>query len=210
MSGTGSGYWYRWDKKTTTESQHRIDIRWLKKHGYLKTGVSGSLSWSCRGEKTASIGFKTSARGIALDYRHRACDGEWEPVKQEISFDLTSCHYGGYRKWFFCPHCWKRVAILYGAGKYFLCRHCYNLTYPCQQESPPFRLLSKAQKIRARLGASPCTDNPILEKPKGMHWKTFNRLKREAYEASDRAWECMANRFGVGVMEQFGVQKYLI
>ena len=33
MGGRGSGSWYRWDSKTTTESQHRIDIRWLKKHG---------------------------------------------------------------------------------------------------------------------------------------------------------------------------------
>ena len=46
MGGVGSGSWYRWDSKTTTESQHRVDIRWLKKQGYLQVGKFGCLSWS--------------------------------------------------------------------------------------------------------------------------------------------------------------------
>ncbi len=209
MGGSNSGSWYRWDKKATIESQHRLDIRWLKKHGYLKPGISGSLSWSCNGEQTGSIGFETTTRGIVLNYRHRPHGGDWEPVKQEILFDSTPCNYGGHRKWFLCPHCWKRVAILYGAGKYFLCRHCYNLTYSCQQETPPFRLLSKAQKIRERLGASTCTDDPIINKPKGMHWKTFNRLKQAAYRASNQSWTYMEDRYGVKLAESSGILSLL-
>ncbi len=203
MGSIGSGNWYRWNKKATTESQHRIDIRWLKKHGYLTPGISLSLSWSCNGEQTGSIGFETTTKGIVLNYRHRAHGGDWEPVKQEILFDSTPCYYGGHRKWFLCPHCWRRVAILYGAGKYFLCRHCYNLTYSCQQESPAFRLLSKAQKIRRRLGASECTDDPIIDKPKGMHWKTFNRLKQAAYLASDQSWGYMEEKYGAKLIERY-------
>ncbi len=84
---------------------------------------------------------------------------------------------------------------MYMADKYFLCRHCYNLTYSCQQESPPFRLLSKAQKIRERLGACPCTDDPIFEKLKGMHWKTINRLKEAAYRASDQSWASLEKMY---------------
>jgi hypothetical protein len=84
------------------------------------------------------------------------------------------------------------VAILYG-GRYFRCRHCYDLVYESQRENRMTRLLSKAQKIRARLGGSASMLEPFPEKPKGMHWRTYERLRwreLEAHEASTRAmWE---------------------
>ncbi|MCW5205510.1 hypothetical protein VU08_01060 [Desulfobulbus sp. F5] len=50
--------------------------------------------------------------------------------------------------------------------------------------------------IRERLGASLCTDESIWEKPKGMHWKTFERLKNKADEASEQSWLTAARLFG--------------
>lgn len=44
--------------KDTTESQYRIDIRWLNKQGYLKPCVWGSLSWSSRGKQTGCINYR--------------------------------------------------------------------------------------------------------------------------------------------------------
>jgi hypothetical protein len=44
MGGYGSG---RRGSKNTTESQYRIDIRWLRKQGFLQPGAVRSLSWSC-------------------------------------------------------------------------------------------------------------------------------------------------------------------
>ncbi|MBU4186121.1 MAG: hypothetical protein KKI12_02950 [Proteobacteria bacterium] len=152
MGGRGSGNWCR-DSKSTTGSQHRIDMRWLKKQGYLRPGALGSLSWSRGDEQTGSIGFRMEQNRMILNYRHRPNGGEWEPIEQTISFDRTPCNYGGLRTWFQCPRCWKRVALLYGAGKYFFCRHCYNLTYGSQQESMPDRLMRKAMKIRATVGS---------------------------------------------------------
>ena len=185
---SGSGSWYRWDSKTTTESQHRIDIRWLKKQGYLRPGTMGSLSWSCGSEQTGSIRYRMEADRMILNYRHRPHGGEWEPVEQTISFDRTPCNYGGHRTWFLCPRCWKWVAVLYGAGKHFFCRHCYDLAYGSQQESPPFRLLRKAQKIRARLGGSESTYDFLPDKPKGMHWRTYKCLCANAERA-----DCLCN-----------------
>ena len=43
MGGSGSGSWHRWDSKATTESQLRIDIRWLKKQEYLRPGNYGII-----------------------------------------------------------------------------------------------------------------------------------------------------------------------
>ncbi len=208
MGGVGSGNWWRLAKKATTEDLFSIDIRWLKQHDYLKSGTSGFLSWSYGGNELGSVSYSIKHDSIVLDYGYRQDGSKWDLVKQEISFDFTPCNFGGYRKWFLCPHCCKRVAVLYGVDRYFLCRHCYNLTYSCQQETPPFRLLNKAQKIRKRLGASTCTDDPIVDKPKGMHQKTFDRLKHDAYDASDRAWECMVDRFGASTLEQFGMYKH--
>ncbi len=197
MGGSGSGYWYRWDSKTTTESQHRIDIRWLKKQGYLVPGSAGSLSWNCRGEQSGSIGYRMETDCMILTYRHRPHGGEWESVEQSIPFDKTACNYGGFRIWFLCPRCNRRVAVVYGAGKYFLCRHCYGLTYSSQQESKPYRLMRKARKIRARLGASNDLFESILFKPKNMHWKTFDYLRREADYANDLSWIIIEQRLGI-------------
>lgn len=197
MGGRGSGNWRRWDSKTTTESQHQIDIRWLKKQRYLRPGTAGSLSWSWGDEQTGSIGFRMEYERMILNYRHRPHGGDWENVEQATSFDRTSCNYGGYRTWFLCPRCWKRVAILYGAGKYFLCRHCYDFTYSSQQESRSDRLMRKARKIRARLGASNNLMESILFKPKNMHQKTFDRLRREADHANTLSLIIMGQRLGI-------------
>jgi hypothetical protein len=65
---------------------------------------------------------------------------------------------------------------LYGAGRLFACRHCYRLAYASQQESAHQRGLLKSQKIRTRLGGSASMLDEFPDKPKGMHWRTYDRL----------------------------------
>ena len=197
MGGYGSGSWHRWDSKSTTESQHRIDIRWLKKQGYLRPGNLGSLSWSRGDNQTGSIGFRMEADRMILNYRYRPHGGEWENVEQAVSFDQTPCNYGGHRTWFLCPRCWKRVAVLYGAGKYFFCRHCYDLTYSSQQENRADRLMRKARKIRYRLGGSGNLIEPFPDKPKNMHWKTYWRLRDRSEHANNLSWLIMGQQLGI-------------
>jgi hypothetical protein len=193
MGGPGSGYWYRWNSKATVESQYKIDIRWMKKQGYLHPGAVGTLSWGIPGNEAGSIGFLVDAEWLLLIYSNRQSGGEWEQIKDEIFFCWTPCNYGGNRQWFLCPGCNRRVAVVYG-GKYFRCRHCHNLTYASQQESKSDRLMRKARKIRARLGASNDLTESILFKPQNMHQKTFDRLRREAEDASNLAWRIMLQR----------------
>lgn len=196
MGGYGSGRRSSWGGKTTTESQRRIDIRWMKRQGYLRAGTMGNLIWSNRGEQTGLITYSTAEEGMVLNYRYRINGGEWQPVEQRIIFDRTPCNYGGYRTWFRCPRCGKRVALLYGAGKLFLCRHCYDLAYGSQQEGQLDRLMRKARKIRHRLGAEDDLTMPIWQKPKGMHEKTYLRLRSEANSASGLSSKLMIQRFG--------------
>jgi hypothetical protein len=65
----------------------------------------------------------------------------------------------------------------------FACRHCYRLAYASQQESAHDRGLLKAQGIRMRLGGTANMLDDFPEKPKGMHWRTYERLCR-AHDAA--------------------------
>ena len=178
MGGLGSGNWYRWDKKRTTEEVNRVDIRYMKKRRLLRPGNSGSLSWSCGEEQTGSVRYQVNNNYLRLIYRTRTYGDDWQEMDEKIWFQRTSCNYGGQRLWFSCPHCHSRVAIIYGNGMRFLCRHCYGLPYASQGETSLDRLARKIRKIRTRLDVDIDLDFPIYMKPKGMHWKTFDKLVR--------------------------------
>jgi hypothetical protein len=53
---------------------------------------------------------------------------------------------------------------------------CHGLAYASQRESARDRAVRKANSIRQRLGWLPGVLNGIGDKPKGMHWSTFERL----------------------------------
>ena len=196
MGGPGSGSYYRWrSKKPVAEDYCFLDINYLKRNGYLRPGRSSIQSWTCGGKDAGSVGLIAHEDSIELDYRHTHA-GESEDVHYTVQLTYTSCNYGGTRPWFLCPGqgCGRRVGKLYSAGKYFLCRHCYDLAYHSQNISEADSLLRKAQAIRKRLGASLCVWDPIVSKPKGMHWKTFGRLRDEAMIAGNRSARLMLER----------------
>ena len=190
MGGVGSGSWYRFNKKSTTSECQSIDVRYLHRNGLLRAGHSFSLRWSQAGSEIGSIRGVVSGDGrperVTLLYRHRReLGGEWEDVREPVPLAWTVCNFGGERPWFLCPEagCGRRVAVLYGPGRSFLCRHCYDLTYQSQRDNKMYRALHRAQKIREQLGGSANMTEPFPEKPKGMHWKTYERLWWEHHEA---------------------------
>jgi len=161
----------------------------LKREGLLETGISRRITWSRGGEVTGSVNVQSEPGRVIMDYRHRDRGGEWQPERYPVYLDTTPCHMGGERHWFLCPArgCGRRVAVLYG-GAIFACRHCYRLAYPSQREKPGDRAARRADRIRDKMG----WPGGILEggdwgKPKGMHWRTYERLCREHDALSDRA-----------------------
>ena len=96
----------------------------------------------------------------------------------EIALSRTPCHYGGYRHWFICPHCGKRVGVLYCAGLY-VCRQCIGANYATQLMQPIDKLFSKVAKIRHRLQWQQGIANGHGSRPKGMHKTTYDRLVAE-------------------------------
>ena len=187
MGGSGSGIWCRSDSKRTTEGQYSIDIHWLKKHGYHKVGDGGTLTWSWRDDLIGLVEFRFEEDRLILFRRQRPSGESWGGENQTVYFDRTPCHFGGYRKWFLCTKCSRRVAILFGVEKFFHCRICNNLTYASQQQNKVNRLISKAQKIRLQLGGEANLLVPFPWKPKNMHWKTYWHLREKAESAFSTA-----------------------
>lgn len=202
MGGRGSGSGHRWNKKDTTGDSIAIAIQDLKHRGVLCPGYRGSLSWTRNGHDRGAIRFEVRKTHLLLRYSYRCREGvEWEAVEQTIPLVRTPCYYGGHRVWFCCPRCERRVAVLYGAGKLFGCRHCYDLTYASQQEYPGFRLLTKVQKIRERLGGSANMLEPFPDKPKGMHWSTYWRWRKIADEVYRQSLGYMSRRLGIDALQ---------
>jgi hypothetical protein len=187
MGGIFSGSWTRDNCKSTVESRNSVSVKYLKEQGCLNEGISGTLSWSRNGEQCGSIGYRVKANGIQFNYRSRTSDyAEWENVELFIQFDYTACNYGNQRTWLLCPHCHKRVGVVYSEGKYFLCRKCSQLNYQSQHENHFERQQTKAQKIRQKLGGHFSSSSHFPDKPKGMHWQTYWQLQSIA------TWFCYA------------------
>jgi len=185
MGGPGSGRWYRWQgTRTTLDEVYRLDVRWLQRHGYLDSRLHW-VTWSRREQQVGSLLLALQPEGVVLTYRYRVGGGDWESVRQVVTLDWTPCHYGGERPWFRCAGCHRRVAVLCGEGQWFLCRHCCELPYGSQQETAQDRHYRKVRKMRDRLGASHNLTEPIWpwNKPKGMHWRTWERLRQQEEQA---------------------------
>lgn len=81
-------------------------------------------------------------------------------VTQWIRLTNTSCYLGGFRLWFICPDCSKRVGVLF-VGEYgYSCRHCLNLTYKLRNENRrgkdyqflrTFRKFAEAQELMEKI-----------------------------------------------------------
>ena len=98
----------------------------------------------------------------------------------------------GLRPFFECPVCGRRCCLLYMA-EVCACRQCLRLAYPVQFETKLDQGFRRAWKARMKLvqpnGRSACGDFIFdSQRPKGMHWRTFNRLREEAHQAAVELW----------------------
>ncbi len=172
MGGFGSGGRIFHGAKTIVEHRRWIDVRLWQQGGFLTPGRVSKWKWP-----TAAIGVLAESERVVLFYRHRYGDEEWQSVECVVLLERTPCNYGGNRTWFSCPKCSRRVAILYLGGRIVGCRRCYNLVYQSQRLDWKSRALRRAQSIRERLGATVNMFEPFPDKPKGMHWRTYDRLR---------------------------------
>lgn len=194
MGGFGSGC--RKQGKHTTSDMRALDVRRLRRDGFLIPGQLCIWKWSRDGQEIASIQISTEADRVILNYRSRSNGGQWQSMEYPVTLEWTPCNLGGRRAWFLCPAtgCRRRVAILFG-GLIFACRHCHKLAYQCQQETDDDRAIRRAEAIRRRLRWEAGIANLEGGKPKGMQWRTFERLKARHDTFANASWTGMFKQF---------------
>jgi len=180
MGGIGSGRRFQNRRGPNLEEVPQLDVRALKRGGLFDQSTSnGSITWTNPGLPEAALEYAYADSTLCITYAVKALHTASSVVSQRIFIDRTTCNYGGTRAWFSCPACGARKAILYCASKWFLCRQCYGLNYTCQNEVYADRMIRKARKLRAKLGASMDLQRPMYERPHGMYRTTFERLIRQ-------------------------------
>ena len=178
MGSYGSG---RHGGMRCTSGMLALDVRELSRGGWLKGTNSLNWRWSRNGVVLSSIGVLPDFNLVHLNYSHHGAGhdgGSPEQMSYAVHLDFTPSTFGGHRVWWLCPGsgCGKRVAVLYG-GRVFACRHCHELAYRCQRETADDRARRRLDKLRYRLGWEAGILNDPGGKPKGMHWRTFWRLR---------------------------------
>lgn len=176
-------------EKDATEYYRALDVRALHRGGVLVAGWSGNWQWSRNGDVRASIGLEIeSLERLRLRYQLTR-QGKTEAKDYPIRVTWTPCHLGGERPWFLCPCCGRRVAKLY-SSTVFACRHCLRLNYRSQQASKRDRPYDRSLDLRLALGCDEgflCLPAEFIPKPKGMHWRTFERKIDQLKEVDARA-----------------------
>lgn len=177
-------------EKDTPDDYRRLSMTSLKRDGCLTIGRRFDWIWSRQGQNVASIQITVEDR-CTLRLAYQTSRQGADPVQHNytVAIDWTPCHLGGDRPWFRCPDCGKRVLHLYGGAR-FVCRHCLRLNYQSQQASKRSRPIDRAWELRRRLG---CDAGPFdfpaqyIQRPKGMHRKTFARKLESLIEAEAQA-----------------------
>lgn len=192
MGGSGSGNRWRYGTKGTLNASNRIDIRYLKKQGMLYGGHY-TISWSYGGEPAGSATIRiveNKSMTVIYSWRRNSSE-EWQPKEQTVRLAHTACAFGGSRQWFLCPHCSRRVAVMVVSGANVSCRNCLQLTYASCNEDQIDRSWRKRDRIKAKLGGD---DINVYVKPKGMHHRTWDRLRWQYQNAELQGWEWMESR----------------
>lgn len=119
--------------KSEVEDYQRLSIKGL---GAFNCYSACNVYWG-EGENRPSIQVISDPeeKQITLDYKYRNHGEDWIPTRYAVRLSQSPCHFGGYRWFFLCPRCNKRVAHLYHVGSMFTCRHCNNLTYQSRNKT---------------------------------------------------------------------------
>lgn len=202
MGGFGSGRG-AWRQTAIVEDCISIDAcRWMRE-GIIRAGCRSSGAWcwtnSTTGEATASITYRIDAgvrEGFAhLSYTVRATGKQ---VDYAVRLQATEPNYAGLRWWFTCPlftsgrACGRRARKLYlpPGAIYFGCRNCYRLGYRSRNVDSKTGAMDKARRLRMKLGGGASLCESFPPKPKGMWWRTYDRLAQRAEQAEG---DCLRN-----------------
>ncbi len=151
MGGSSSGR-YRTRNRGAVEHALRLDLRRLKRLGWVKPGsrVSGGLNWTVNDRPHSSIHLVVDLTNPDAGFAKLNFSSDGEPREQVIRIESAPCRFGGRRFYFCCPRTFDRCVALFGRGGYFASRDYHRLTYHSQSEDPLARLCRQRVKAEAR------------------------------------------------------------
>jgi hypothetical protein len=118
-------------------------------------------------------------------------ESDGTPIKARITFAETATRFGGRRLWLLCPVATGTAALsTQGEGASPAGFATAFATAHKPRHAPiAFKIVRRLDPVQHI--------NDLPPKPKGMHWRTYNRLV-ERYEAHDNQWSLEAmRRFGM-------------
>lgn len=167
------------------EDTLRLTTSYLNKRGAFESvdnpnaRAEGTVEWNCGGKKSGSLGILIRGYILELIYNHNGAD-----VRQAITLEAQPCYFGGRRFYFQCPHCGDRCSQLMFGQYRFACRKCNQGQYRSQCDDACGRSWGRTRAIQEKLGYKGDNGHLCPQKPKGMHYKTFEKL-RQAFWAED-------------------------
>lgn len=195
MGGYSSGR-YRTRNRGTVDGRIRLDIRALRRQGFLRPGAitAGTQRWTWvatgeeHGSVTVSVNLANPDAGlVTLTFR---LDGG--PREQVIRLIGVPMRYGGRRYYFLCPRQHRRCEVLPMVGGVFASRQAHRLTYQSQSHDHLGRLREKSWKLEKRLW------------PKDGRRRPRGRNRERLVEAWSEAECAFDDLFAVTVMRRWG------
>ncbi len=152
----------------TVEKFAAFDVHHLHRAGALREAL---VSFPLVSFKWPGL-VRVTANRWRVDVEFRGGGSERIPVV------WTRCRFGGGRPWFMCVRCNRRVGRLYNTGASLSCRRCLDLRYSSQRRGAKSRSYLQALKLRLRLNGIASVAQPIPDRPRRMHRRTYQRLCR--------------------------------
>lgn len=134
-----------------------------------------------------SVSWALTDAALSISYSRAEDDGRRHGHVDRHSITTTEAGFGGLRQWLVCP-CGRRCRVVYVQSYGTRCRRCYRLGYQSQRESVSTRSATMARKLITRVGGDDSWDyEEFPDKPKGMHWRTYQRLEQRHWDMVRRA-----------------------
>lgn len=197
MGGISSGR-YRERNRGTVDACIRLDVRALRRQGFLRPGavVSGAQRWTwvATGEERGSVGLTVNLADPERGFVVVRFNLNGEPRVQEIDLVAQPMRYGGHRYYFRCPRHGRLCEVLPMVGGVFASRQAHRLSYQSQSLDQLGRLRERARSLERRLWP---------EKGSGKR-RPRGRNRERLLDAWERAEAGFEDMFAVETLRRFG------
>lgn len=144
---------YRTRNRGSVGSTCRLELKSIRRQGFLQPGssCSGVWSWSRDGEPSASVHLAVDLTDPESGRVDLAFTYQGESRRQTVELVASPCRYGGRRFYFLCPNTGRRCEVLCSFQGHFASRQYHRLAYDSQSEDIWGRMLRARNKVEGRL-----------------------------------------------------------